>query len=65
MTFHDRLKELRKEKGLSQSEISQFLNVRQNTYSYWEQGKCEPDIDTLKRLSDYFRVSLDYLTGRH
>jgi Predicted transcriptional regulators len=63
--FNDRLKELRIEKGLSQAELSKLLDVRQNTYSYWERGKCEPDIKTLIKISELFRVSLDYLTGRH
>lgn len=65
MAFNERLKELRNEKGLTQTEISNILNVKQNTYCYWELGKSEPDIETLKKLSEFFRVSMDYLTGRH
>ena len=62
--FNERLKQLRKEKGMTQAEISKLLDVGQNTYSYWESGKVQPDIQTLIKLSDIFRVSLDYLTGR-
>lgn len=58
------LKALRTKKGLYQKDIANFLNVAVSTYSYWEQGKFEPDSETLKKLADYFGVSVDYLLGR-
>lgn len=59
-----RLRALRKEKGLKQSELAQALNVTQRKISYWETGQLEPDLQTLWELSDYFEVSVDYLIGK-
>ncbi len=58
-----RLKELRKEKGLLQKDVAEKFEVATSTYSYWEQGKFEPDSETLKKLADFFGVSVDYLLG--
>lgn len=55
---------LRKKKGLTQEEIAKFLNLSTTGYSYYEQGKREPNIDILCKLADYYNVSLDYLVGR-
>lgn len=60
----NRIKELRLIKGLKQSEVASDLNVAQNTLSTWEIGRYEPDNETLKQLSDYFGVTVDYLLGR-
>ena len=59
-----RLKQLRIEAGLTQSDMCSMLNVAQNTYSQWETSKREPDYKTLSRIADYFHVSVDYLLGR-
>ena len=58
------LKELRKSRKLLQKDLARYLQVAESTYSYWEQGKFEPDTETLKKLADYFNVSVDYLLGR-
>ena len=59
-----RLKELRKYKRLTQSEMANFIGVNQNTYSYWENGKSKIDNETLTKLADFFGVTIDYLLGR-
>ena len=59
-----RLRELRKEKNLKQSDVARAVDGSQRTVSNWENGTSEPDIAMLIRLADYFEVSLDYLTGR-
>lgn len=59
-----KLKELRKEKGLTQEELANKLFLSQNGYSSYENGRTEPNIDILCRLADYYNVSLDYLVGR-
>lgn len=59
-----RLKELRKQKGLSQLRLATELNTTQNTISRYETGEREPGIDELIKLADYFNVSVDYLLGR-
>lgn len=63
--FGNRLKELRKDKKLTQFEISKLLNISQITYSQYERNKREPSIETLIKLSDIFKVSLDYLMCRY
>lgn len=62
--FKERLKALRLEKGLKQSELAQELKVTQRKISYWEIGQLEPDLLTLWKISDYFQVSIDYLIGK-
>lgn len=59
-----RLKELRKEKRISQLKLAMDLNMSQNTISRYETGDREPGIAELILLADYFHVSIDYLVGR-
>lgn len=59
-----KIKELRQEKKISQYELAKFLNVSQVTYGRYELGICEPTIDTLCKLADFYHVTLDYLVGR-
>ena len=60
----ERLKLLRKEKGLYQKDVANYLGVDRTTYVKYETGASEPDTETLARLADYFNVSLDYIIGR-
>ena len=57
----NRLREIREDKNLKQSEISKILNVSQVAYSYYEIGKRQIPIDLLKKLSKFYNVSIDYL----
>lgn len=61
MTFGDRLKQLRNEKNITQSEIANVLNVSRATIAGYETKGKQPDFEKLKRLSTYFNVSIDYL----
>lgn len=63
--LHEVLTELRKDKQLSQKEIAEKVNVSQRAYAHYEKGDREPNIETLIRLADYYKVSLDYITGRY
>lgn len=63
IVFVEQLKTLRKINGLTQKELAEKLKIKQNLYSDWENGKSEPNIEMLVRISDYFDVSLDYLMG--
>ncbi len=63
MEFKERLKELRKEKNVTQTDISKILNVSKMAVSHWEKGNSEPSIEQLKILAKYFDVSVDYLVG--
>ena len=58
-----RLKEIRKAKKISQVKLAMDLSMSQNTISRYETGKREPSIEELKRIADYFNVSVDYLLG--
>lgn len=61
--FGDRLKDLRKEKGVTQPELASLFNVTTSTVSAWEVGKAQPNYDILIGLADYFNVTTDYLLG--
>lgn len=60
----NRIKELRLQRGIMQKDLSEFLNVAQNTVSYWEKGTYQPDNEMLARIADFFGVTIDYLVGR-
>lgn len=55
------LKKNRKEKGFSQLKVALDLNMSREALSYYENGKRNPDIQTLKLFSKYFNVSIDFL----
>ncbi|EPS3574908.1 helix-turn-helix domain-containing protein, partial [Listeria monocytogenes] len=64
-TLSKKLEYLRNSKGWSKVEVAKRLGMKaSSTYSNWEYGNREPDIDTLKRIADLYGVSVDYLLGR-
>ena len=63
-TMNFRLKQLRKERKISQLQLAFDLNMNQNTISRYENLERQADYDTLIRFADYFGVSVDYLLGR-
>ena len=62
--FSERLKELRKEAGLSQNQLAKECGLTNGAIAFWELGKRVPNLDAVIVLADYFKVSLDYLAGR-
>lgn len=64
MTFHERLKELRSLRGLTQKDVADSVGMAQMAYQRYEYGTREPAYQKLLALADYFDVSLDYLVGR-
>ncbi len=64
MDFSTILKELRTEKGLTQSSLAELLGITQDSISLWENGKRIPDTQYLVKLADIFSVATDYLLGR-
>lgn len=59
------LKEIRKQRKISQLKIAMDLSISREAISYYENGKRSPDVDMLLLLSSYFNVSIDYLiTGK-
>ena len=59
----NRIRELRKQKGLTQKELAKQLLIADSTLSYWEMGKYEPDCKALRELSEFFLVPIDYILG--
>lgn len=51
----------RKEFELSQSKLAAATGIERETLAFFESGKCSPDIETLKKLSNFFSCSIDYL----
>ncbi len=60
----NKIRELRKEKNLTQTDLAKRLNTTTSNVSGWECGKWQPDNDTLIRLAEILDVSVDYLLGR-
>ena len=59
----NRIKELRLQKRLTQEELGNAIGVRKSSISRYEQEKMFPTPEMLRRLADYFNVSIDYLLG--
>lgn len=61
MVVFMRLKSLREDKDITQIEIANLLNCKQNTYQQYESGKRQIPIEALKKLSEFYNTSIDYL----
>ncbi|MBR4131602.1 MAG: helix-turn-helix transcriptional regulator [Oscillospiraceae bacterium] len=59
-----RLKECRKERGLTQMQVATYCDITEKAYQNYELMTREPKLEILLRIADLYRVSLDYLTGR-
>lgn len=55
------LKQIRKERNLNQLKVALDLNISREALSHYENGKREPSLDMLNKLSEYFNVSIDFL----
>ena len=63
-TFGNILEELRKDRKMTQKELSEVIYVTTGTISNYENDRYLPDIEKLIMLADYFNVTIDYLLGR-
>lgn len=63
--FYERIYTLRKERGLTQEEIANELNVSRQTISNWETGSAQPTIDKAIELANLYDVSMDELIGKN
>lgn len=63
LIFRSRLRELRLLRGLSQTDLAEHIHVSATTINRYEQGERQPNIDTLKNISDFFSVDFNYLLG--
>ena len=58
------LKKLRQEENLTQEDVAKIINKSAVAYGYYESGRNEPDLKTLCKLADFYKVSIDYIIGR-
>lgn len=62
--YTDLLKELRKDKGITQKDMGDYFGISQTLYSFYESGKREMKLDMLCELADILNTSTDYILGR-
>ena len=58
-----KLKDLREENNFTQSQIAEYLNIKQNTYSQYENEKRQLPIDVLIKLAKFYKITTDYILG--
>ena len=58
-----RIKKLRTAKGITQKELAEILHKSESAVRMWELEKSEPDVETLKSITDYFNVDMNYISG--
>lgn len=58
------LKKIRESRKITQAEFSKVMNVAPSTVGLWEQGRREPNYESLNKIADYYGVTTDYLLGR-
>ena len=63
MTLVERLKQLRKENNMTQSELAKMLDMSNGTVAMWEMGKRNPGFEALEKLSEIFDKRVDYILG--
>ena len=63
MEYWERIKALREDNDITQTNIAKYLNIAQNTYSQYENGKREIPISVLIQICQYYKVSSDYILG--
>ena len=63
LSFGEKIRLLRENKELTQTQLGQHINMTQRKVSYLENGKYEPSLEDLRTLCDFFQVSADYLLG--
>ena len=63
MSFGDKVRSLREDADLNQTQLGKELNMTQRKISYIECGKYEPSIEDIAAICNFFKVSADYLIG--
>jgi transcriptional regulator with XRE-family HTH domain len=65
MNLGEKLKYLRKQHNWTQEQLARQLNISRSQISKWENGELLPDVQSLQKLSNLYKVSVDFLIGRH
>ena len=63
LSFGEKIRNLREDKDMNQSQLGKAVNMTQRKISYIECGKCEPSLDDIVAFCRFFKVSADYLIG--
>ena len=63
MEYYERFRSLREDHDLTQTEVAEYLGVKQNYYSMQERGKKPFQVDQIRQLCKYYNVSADYILG--
>lgn len=58
------LKKLRKQKGITQKQLADYLHISKSSVGMWEHGQRDPDTAMLMKIADFYGVTVDYLLGR-
>lgn len=61
--FNDNLRRARENKGYTQKDVAEYIGVAKSTYSLYESGNREPNVQTIKKIADFLSVSADDLLG--
>lgn len=61
--FHENLRIAREQRGLTQKEVAESIGVAKSTYSLYESGNREPNVQTIKKIADLLKTSADKLLG--
>lgn len=61
----DKIKKLRLKNDLQQKDLVEYLKVAKSTYSQYESGDRTPDLETLKKIANFYNVSVDFLLDNH
>lgn len=65
MEIGQNLRKIREEHNLRQEDIAGKLNLAKNTYNQYENNKRTPTIESLWKIADFYKTSIDYLVGRY
>ena len=60
----EKIRDLREDHDKTQTELADYLHIKQTTYSKYELGKINIPIEAFMKLADYYNVTVDYLIGR-
>lgn len=64
MKRYERLRNLREDKDMTQSQIGEYLHISQRAYAHYEAGTRDIPVEILIKLADFYNVNLDYLVNR-
>ncbi len=58
--LHEKLKELRNERGYSQQKVAEALGITRSAYANYEQGLCEPSLDIFQKICQFYEIEAEF-----